>query len=106
MNFVGRHESVAVPANKLCYPERSGSSASRMIRRVEGTLEGPVLHLRALWLQVNRVRRLAAATIGEIFDEAAYERFLIHRRQKASVESYAAFRRDHELLASRKPRCC
>ena len=62
--------------------------------------------MRTLIQRTNTVRRLASATLREIFDEAAYERFLIHHRQDASVETYAAFRRDHETLNLRRPRCC
>lgn len=65
-----------------------------------------VMLIGTLIRHINTVRRLASATLREIFDEAAYERFLIHHRQRASAETYAAFRRDHETLNLRRPRCC
>jgi hypothetical protein len=52
------------------------------------------------------VRGLASATLREIFDEAAYERFLAHHQQTATVETYAAFCRENEDRKQRRPRCC
>jgi len=50
--------------------------------------------------------RLGLTILREIFDETAYDRFLSRHHEQASVNSYAAFRRDHELQTSRRPRCC
>ncbi len=102
MIFARRHESVAVPYDKPCHPERSGLSAKRTIRGIEG----PLHQGRGLWLRINRVRCLAAAVLREVFDEAAYHRFLVRNHQTASAQSYAAFRRDHEALTVSRPRCC
>lgn len=55
---------------------------------------------------IHVVIGLASATLREIFDEAPYHRFLIRNHQNASAQSYAAFRRDHEALTVRRPRCC
>ncbi len=50
--------------------------------------------------------RILLATLREIFDEAAYERFL-HRAQVASSpEAYAAFRREFDEAKARRPKCC
>ena len=61
---------------------------------------------RALGASVIRAYGVISAILHEIFDEAAYERFLTQHHQTASVEAYAAFRRDHEALTVRRPRCC
>jgi len=45
-------------------------------------------------------------TLREIFDEAAYERFLNRARIVSSTESYAAFRREFEEAKMRRPKCC
>ncbi len=65
-----------------------------------------VIAFRAFGDSVYKVCQLWLAALHEIFDEAAYQRYLLRNRQIASVETYAAFCRDHESLASRRPRCC
>jgi hypothetical protein len=48
----------------------------------------------------------AIATLREIFDEAAYARFLERAGMSVSRESYAAFRREWEEGKVRRPKCC
>ncbi len=62
---------------------------------------------------MNRARELlrdflatAAATLREIFDEAAYARFLSRAGMVSSSESYAEFRREFEQAKMRRPKCC
>ncbi len=49
---------------------------------------------------------LLRAALREIFDEAAYQRFLARAGMGASQASYAEFLREHEAAKSRRPRCC
>ena len=49
---------------------------------------------------------LALATLREIFDESAYERFLARHNLTPSPASYADFRAEHETTKLRRPRCC
>ena len=51
--------------------------------------------LRTLW-----------AVLREIFDENAYQRFLLRTNNVASVESYRQFQREQETALATKPRCC
>jgi hypothetical protein len=46
------------------------------------------------------------AILREIFDEAAYARFLSRAGTGPSSESYAAFRREFEEVKNRRPKCC
>lgn len=46
------------------------------------------------------------ATLREIFDEAAYERFLARTKRISSREAYAAFCREREAGQLRRTRCC
>ena len=62
---------------------------------------------------MNRVREMlryflvtAVATLREIFDEAAYARFLSRAGMASSSESYAEFRREFEQAKMRQPKCC
>jgi len=46
------------------------------------------------------------ATLREIFDESAYDRFLLRTQAERSVASYRAFMRERETVVARRPRCC
>ena len=46
------------------------------------------------------------AVLREIFDENAYQRFLLRTNSAASVRSYEQFQREREAAMARKPRCC
>jgi hypothetical protein len=56
--------------------------------------------------KLHIVFRTIIATVREIFDENAYERFLQRTHTARSVESYGAFLREREAGMARKPRCC
>jgi len=53
-----------------------------------------------------RASRILLATLREIFDEAAYDRFLRRKQIVSSVEAYAWFRRECEDAKMRRPKCC
>jgi len=55
---------------------------------------------------MKRVWRIVVAALREIFDEAAYARFLDHHRLISSRESYAAFLRESQTEKARRPKCC
>ncbi|MGA8214995.1 MAG: hypothetical protein WB799_15470 [Candidatus Sulfotelmatobacter sp.] len=46
------------------------------------------------------------AALREIFDEAAYSRFLSRAGIASSSEAYATFRREFEEVKVRRPKCC
>ena len=46
------------------------------------------------------------ATLREIFDESAYDRFLRRTHASRSVASYRAFMRERDAAMLKKPRCC
>ena len=50
--------------------------------------------------------RILIATLREIFDEAAYERFLRRTQMATSATAYAAFRAEFEEAKTRQPKCC
>jgi hypothetical protein len=49
---------------------------------------------------------LLISTLREIFDEAAYSRFLSRHGMRSCPRAYAAFMREQELTKARRPRCC
>jgi hypothetical protein len=65
--------------------------------------------MRSLQYWVAIVRQIfetVVAMLREIFDEAAYSRFLARAGTVSSSESYAAFRREFEEVKARRPKCC
>jgi hypothetical protein len=54
----------------------------------------------------SRVLLLMLATVREIFDESAYQRFLAQRQLLSSRETYALFLREQETRRARQPKCC
>jgi hypothetical protein len=55
---------------------------------------------------MNRVMRTIRAVVREIFDESAYDRFLLRTHASRSVASYRAFTRERDAAIVKKPRCC
>lgn len=58
---------------------------------------------------MSSLRRIAATLLRvmrEIFEESAYERFLLRHRLVSSRESYKQFLREAETVKARRPRCC
>jgi hypothetical protein len=49
---------------------------------------------------------IVVATLREIFDEAAYSRFLDRAGTASSSAAYAAFRREFDEVKVRRPKCC
>ncbi len=56
--------------------------------------------------QFKHAARLLFAVLREIFDEAAYERFLRRHELSATGASYAHFCREHYQGKQARPRCC
>lgn len=50
--------------------------------------------------------KIVLAVLREIFDENAYQRFLLRTNSVASVASYRQFQRERESGMATKPRCC
>jgi hypothetical protein len=50
--------------------------------------------------------RTLRATLREIFDESAYDRFLLRTKTSRSTASYREFMRERDAAIVKKPRCC
>ncbi len=55
---------------------------------------------------LSRISSVLRATLREIFDEAAYNRFLQRQGMKTSRAAYAAFLQEAQADRARRPRCC
>lgn len=56
--------------------------------------------------RIVKAARVFLAALREIFDEAAYARFLRRSEMTSSPAAYAAFWREREASQGRRPRCC
>jgi len=56
--------------------------------------------------RVIEIMQTIKATLREVFDESAYDRFLLRTRESRSVASYRAFTRERDAAMLKKPRCC
>jgi hypothetical protein len=54
----------------------------------------------------KRALQLLRATLREIFDESAYQRFLTRSELNSSRASYALFLKEQEIRKARQPKCC
>ncbi len=59
--------------------------------------------LKAMAVQFARTAR---AMLREVFDEAAYERYLARTCSQRCKESYRSFLDERQTVMARKPRCC
>jgi hypothetical protein len=57
-------------------------------------------------MKLPRAIRILLATLREIFDEAAYARFLHRAGVATSPQAYAAFWRERDSRQKPRPRCC
>jgi hypothetical protein len=55
---------------------------------------------------LRKIPRTLLAALREIFDEAAYQRFLERAGLASSPQAYAEFLREQERNSSPRPRCC
>ena len=78
-------------AQSLTCGERSQSTS--------GPLKEAAASIRHVW-------RVLVATLREIFDENAYERFLSTTHTSRSKASYRSFLLERESFMARRSRCC
>jgi len=56
--------------------------------------------------RISNAARIVLATLREIFDETAYDRFLRRTQMESSPAAYAAFWREKASSHERRPKCC
>jgi hypothetical protein len=104
----------AVPGSFDCAPIRhiglnfSARFAQDDSRRESGLQQRclAISILRRAAESVLRACQVFRATLREIFDESAYERFLLRTQKARSVTSYREFLREREVSMVSRPRCC
>jgi len=73
-----------------------GETLTRKDTAAQGSLCGMIRNASSVLMTILR----------EIFDEAAYGRFLSRTQSASSTQAYAAFTRERESIQNRRPRCC
>ena len=97
---------------RTCYPERVGANATASRRTStapvpERVASGSFYKTPEDFLQRFRnAIRTFRATLREIFDESAYDRFLLRTHASRSITSYRAFISERDAAMVKKPRCC
>jgi len=56
--------------------------------------------------RMSRALQTMGAALREIFDESAYDRFLLRTHASRSRASYQEFTRERDAAMLKKPRCC
>jgi hypothetical protein len=56
--------------------------------------------------RVIEIIQTITATLREIFDESAYDRFLLRTHASRSIASYRQFVQERDEALVKKPRCC
>ena len=70
------------------------------------TCDHPITPSPSTPASINKVMQTIRAVLREIFDESAYDRFLLRTHASRSVASYRAFTRERDESLMKKPRCC
>ena len=84
-------------------PEMCGAGAPAREKLAARADRRKVSAIRAA---IVRPLSLLMAALREIFDEAAYQRFLTRGEVASSPAAYADFLREGETAKARRPRCC
>jgi hypothetical protein len=82
-------------------PGRARRQSCRLEPRIDAALAA-----EGIGSLIVHIARIALATLREIFDESAYERFLSRTHMTSSAHAYAAFLHDKESGKPPRPRCC
>lgn len=92
---------------------RIGMNAARQERgraRLQPCQSGAIRHLSLVAYGmvgvIVSVARIIIATLREIFDEAAYTRFLQRHQISSSPQAYGSFLRERESAVAQRVRCC
>jgi hypothetical protein len=70
------------------------------------TCDPPIPRSPSATALLRNVMETIRAALREIFDESAYDRFLLRTNSSRSVGSYRNFTRERDAALLKKPRCC
>jgi hypothetical protein len=96
----------------ICHPERVGANATASRRTPTKPSPGNTASgnsheiLKGFLHWFERAIQTFRAALREIFDESAYDRFLLRTNACRSIVSYRDFTRERDAAMVKKPRCC
>jgi hypothetical protein len=70
------------------------------------TCDHPITRSLSASVRFRKVTQTIRAALREIFDESAYDRFLLRTQASRSVASYRDFTHERDAAMAKKPRCC
>ena len=91
--------------------DRQGGFTAEARSRGESRTSGdfsdpPILRSPSATAVLRNVMETIRAALREIFDESAYDRFLLRTNAPRSVASYRDFVRERDAAMLKRPRCC
>jgi hypothetical protein len=75
-------------------------------RRSNDFPDHPITRSLSASVRFRKVTQTIRAVVREIFDESAYDRFLLRTQASRSVASYRDFTHERDAEMAKKPRCC
>ncbi len=106
------HDVMVEHTIELCHPERAGAHATASRRTPalsvskEAASGSSYETLKDFLPRPTSAIRTLLAALREIFDESAYDRFLLRTHASRSRASYREFTRERDAAMLKKPRCC
>jgi hypothetical protein len=76
------------------------------IRRSSDFPDHPITRSTFALALINNAIRTFHSALREIFDESAYDRFLLRTHASRTAASYRDFTRERDAAMLEKPRCC
>jgi len=70
------------------------------------TCDPPIPRSPSALALIAKAAHTLRAALREIFDESAYDRFLLRTNAGRSIASYRDFTRERDASMLKKPRCC
>jgi hypothetical protein len=86
--------------------EEDKKPTTEALRHEEGSGDRPITRSTSGLALIGKAIRMLLDTIREIFDESAYDRFLLRTNASRSIVSYREFTRERDAAVLQKPRCC
>jgi hypothetical protein len=87
-------------------PNLPAETRMRVERSISPRRHGGTEKIRAGFSILVKLTNIIRAVLSEIFDESAYDRFLLRTNAGRSIASYRAFTRERDAAMLKKPRCC
>ena len=96
-----RKKNLSAETRRRGEERRNGDSTDPPI-----TCDPPIPRSPSATAFLRNVMETIRAALREVFDESAYDRFLLRTRASRSVASYRDFARERDAAMLKKPRCC